>query len=99
MIPSLDLALHYLPSQTAIHEQSDGYGIFLARARYRSIQVLAPVEFYLDREGAVFNCATEKNHHLINGDTLNLMKEGAMLINPSRGALIDKQAVIRYGRI
>lgn len=61
LIPSLDLALYYPPSQTAIHEQSDGYGILLSLARYRSIQVLAPVEFYLDREGAVLNSATEKN--------------------------------------
>lgn len=37
---------------------------------------------------------TTDTHHLINGDTLNLMKEGAMLINTSRGALIDTQAVI-----
>jgi len=37
---------------------------------------------------------TPDTHHLINADTLDLMKEGAMLINTSRGALIDTQAVI-----
>ncbi len=34
-------------------------------------------------------------HHLINADTLKHLKPGAMLINTSRGALIDTSAVIR----
>ena len=33
-------------------------------------------------------------YHLINEDALNKMKRGAMLINPSRGALVDTRAVI-----
>ncbi len=37
---------------------------------------------------------TAENHHLINPDTLKLMKTGATLINTSRGALIDTHAVI-----
>lgn len=35
-----------------------------------------------------------KTKHLINKDSLNLMKDGVMLINTSRGALIDTSAVI-----
>ncbi|MEK7728511.1 MAG: NAD(P)-dependent oxidoreductase, partial [candidate division KSB1 bacterium] len=34
-------------------------------------------------------------HHLINAETLRLLKPGAMLINTSRGALIDTSAAIR----
>jgi D-lactate dehydrogenase len=37
---------------------------------------------------------TEQTRHLINADTLGMMKRGAMLINTGRGALIDTQAVI-----
>ena len=37
---------------------------------------------------------TPETHHLINAETLSLMKPGAMLINTSRGGLVDTQAVI-----
>lgn len=37
---------------------------------------------------------TEQTKHLINTDTLNMMKQGAMLINTSRGALINTTAAI-----
>lgn len=37
---------------------------------------------------------TEQTKHIINKDSLNMMKTGAMLINTSRGALIDTKAVI-----
>lgn len=37
---------------------------------------------------------TPENHHLINADTLKQMKDGVMLINTSRGALIDTKAIL-----
>ncbi len=37
---------------------------------------------------------TEQTKHLINTDTLAMMKDGAMLINTSRGALIDTKTAI-----
>jgi D-lactate dehydrogenase len=37
---------------------------------------------------------TPANHHLINPDTLAHLKPGAILINTSRGALLDTPAVI-----
>lgn len=39
---------------------------------------------------------TPETHHLINRKTLTLMKEGAMLVNTSRGALVDTKALIPY---
>ncbi|MBU2884344.1 2-hydroxyacid dehydrogenase [Gilvimarinus agarilyticus] len=44
----------------------------------------------------------EATHHLVNADTLAQMKPGVMLINTSRGGLIDTRAVIaalKSGRI
>lgn len=37
---------------------------------------------------------TPENHHLINAQSLEQMKPGVMLINTSRGGLIDTEAVI-----
>ncbi|RYD72097.1 MAG: 2-hydroxyacid dehydrogenase, partial [Verrucomicrobiaceae bacterium] len=37
---------------------------------------------------------TAENHHLINAESLSRMRDGVMLINTSRGGLIDTQAVI-----
>ena len=38
---------------------------------------------------------TPGTHHLINEDTIQTMKDGVMVINTSRGAVIDTRAVIR----
>jgi len=37
---------------------------------------------------------TPESHHLISADTISQMKRGVMLINTSRGGLIDTEAVI-----
>ena len=37
---------------------------------------------------------TPQTHHLINAETIGLMKPGVMLINTSRGAVIDTKAVL-----
>ena len=44
----------------------------------------------------------EQTKHIINGQTIHMMKEGMMLINTSRGALVDTKTVIqalKTGRI
>lgn len=38
---------------------------------------------------------TPENHHLINDQSLAKMKDGVMIVNTSRGGLIDTRAVIR----
>jgi D-lactate dehydrogenase len=38
---------------------------------------------------------TPETHHLINDENLAHMKKGAMLINTSRGALVDTHALLR----
>lgn len=39
---------------------------------------------------------TPETYHLINENTLSLTKQGVMLINTSRGALIDTKALIQF---
>ncbi len=42
-----------------------------------------------------FHCPlTEETKHMLNGNTLNSLKEGVIIINTSRGALIDTEALI-----
>ena len=38
---------------------------------------------------------TEKTHHIIDGDAFSKMKQGVILINASRGGLIDEDAAYR----
>lgn len=37
---------------------------------------------------------TEETNHIINSDTINLMKKGVFILNTSRGALIDAEALL-----
>lgn len=37
---------------------------------------------------------TDETHHTVNAETISLMKKGVILINTSRGALIDTEALI-----
>lgn len=39
---------------------------------------------------------TESTYHILNKETLASMKKGVILVNTSRGALIDTKALIRY---
>ncbi len=38
--------------------------------------------------------ATKDNHHMINAETLSMMKPGVILINTARGGLIDTMALV-----
>jgi D-lactate dehydrogenase len=52
-------------------------------------------EALCDAEIVSLHCPLfEENHHMINVETLKLFKKGAMLINTSRGALIDTADVV-----
>jgi D-lactate dehydrogenase len=40
----------------------------------------------------------ESTHHILNGETIPLMKKGVVLVNASRGALVETKALIQYAR-
>lgn len=53
-------------------------------------------ELYSQSDIISLHCPlTPQTYHLINKDSLSQMKRGVMLINTSRGALIDAKAVIK----
>ncbi len=63
---------------------------------FANIGTYVPLQTLLSESDVVsLHCPlTESTRYLINADTLKLMKDRAMLVNTSRGALIDTSAVI-----
>ncbi|GHB54755.1 lactate dehydrogenase [Persicitalea jodogahamensis] len=52
-------------------------------------------ELFRESDVVSLHCPlTPENHHLINASSLRQMKDGVMLINTSRGALIDTKAIL-----
>ncbi|MBI1881380.1 MAG: 2-hydroxyacid dehydrogenase, partial [Chloroflexi bacterium] len=59
------------------------------------VRYLTLSELFCQSDIITLHCPlTPENYHLINADTLSQMKPGVMLVNTSRGALIDTLAVI-----
>jgi D-lactate dehydrogenase len=55
----------------------------------------APGEIGANADIISLHCPlTPETHHIVNADTLSRAKRGALLINTSRGGLIDTEAVI-----
>ena len=64
--------------------------------QFEGLGQVVPLEVLLAESDIVtLHCPlNEATHHLINARSLALMKPGAMLVNTSRGALVDTQAVV-----
>ena len=60
------------------------------------LAINVPLEcLYKDCDIISLHCPlTDKTHHMINELSLNKMKDGVMLVNTSRGALIDTKACV-----
>ena len=80
-----------------------GFGCkVLAHDLYPNDDLIAQGVQYVELETLLRQCdivslhcpLTPQTHHLINAETLGWMKASAMLINTSRGGLIDTKAVI-----
>ena len=54
------------------------------------------IEIFAQADIISLHCPlNDQTRHLINADSMSMMKKGVMLINTSRGALIDTQATIK----
>lgn len=59
------------------------------------LRYVALEQLFVESDIISLNCPlTPETHHMINAETIARMKTGVMLINTSRGAVIDTKAVI-----
>ncbi len=59
--------------------------------RYASLD-----EIYAESQVITLHCPlTEESHHLVNKESIEKMRDGVMIINTSRGPLIDTKALIK----
>lgn len=73
-----------------------GYDVYWSEeAQTTSIQATDLETIYKTADIISLHCPlTPETYHIINKESIQLMKNGVMLINTSRGALIDTKAVI-----
>lgn len=70
-----------------------GYDLYPAKDA--GIEYLSLEEIYKRADIISLHCPlTKENYHMINADTLALMKSGVYIINTSRGSLIDSEELI-----
>ena len=61
----------------------------------QGVEYVPLIELFEHADVISLHCPlNEQTRHIISQDTINMMKDGVMLINTSRGALIDTPAVI-----
>lgn len=67
------------------------------------IHYVTPETLFAQSDVISLHCPlTDETHHMIDSQTIGMMKEGVVLVNTSRGALIDAEALvdaIKAGRI
>jgi len=64
-------------------------------ARDAGITYVAPDRLFAESDVISLHCPlTDETYHMINAETISMMKKGVALINTSRGALIDADALL-----
>ena len=60
------------------------------------VRAVSPEELFRESDIISLHCPlTPETTHLINADSISLMKKGVVIINTSRGALIDSEALLQ----
>jgi D-lactate dehydrogenase len=63
----------------------------------KGVEYMSQDELFSKADIISLHCPlTPETHHMINRESLNKMKKGVMLINTSRGKLIDTEAAIEF---
>lgn len=64
-------------------------------AQQKDLTYVTVDEIFKQSDVLTFHCPlTDENYHIVNHDNLKLMKKDAVIINTSRGALIDTKALV-----
>lgn len=64
-------------------------------AKDSEIRYVSPDELFAESDVISLHCPlTDETYHMVNNETISLMKKGVILINTSRGALIDAEALL-----
>ncbi len=59
------------------------------------IHYVTPDELFAESDVISLHCPlTDETYHMVNSETIAMMKKGVILINTSRGALIDAEALL-----
>ena len=93
---SAEMIQKFPESVKLICEAGTGYNnIDLEAARKKGIHYVSLEELLKNSDYVSLHCPlTESTKHMINKESLSLMKPSAFIINTSRGALIDETALI-----
>lgn len=98
----MDLLYHDLARNEALEAYVGAYGDFLESQGLApvSCRQVETVEALLERCDCVslHTALDESTRHLINGERLALMKPNAVLVNTSRGPVIDEAALVAHCR-
>ncbi len=98
----MDLVYYDVVRNEALEECIAGYGSYLASRGERPVSCRrADTVVELLREADVVSlhaCLDESTRHLIDASLLGQMKQSAVLVNTSRGPLIDEEALVAHCR-
>jgi len=98
----MNLVYHDLYPNKDLEDFIDAYGDFLKSRGEEPVTCTraASVEEVLRRSDcvSVHTVLDESTHHLINTESLALMKDNAILVNTSRGPVVDEAALVDHCR-